>query len=93
MEINVNGQTLQFVYRGFEPLYTYEVITGERFDTSKLRNIHLLYYATLICSNRDQRLPKFEEFAAWLYENPSVEADMQEHISSATEARLSSKKK
>lgn len=80
MTIKINDKEYRFEYRGFGPLYTYEVITGEVFQSGSMRSLHVLYFATLFSCNREEFAMGLEEFLDWLYEHPDEERAMAQAV-------------
>lgn len=87
MKIRINTVELDFLFRGFAPQYTYEVITGEPFTGGSTRNTHILMYATLMACNKDKALCSLTEFFDWLYEHPDEEDAMVREMLAEQERR------
>lgn len=80
MTVKINDREYRFDYRGFGPLYTYEMITGEVFRAGSMRSLHVLLYATLLNGNREEFAMGLEEFFEWLYDHPEEEQAMAQAV-------------
>lgn len=89
MTIEYKGKNLEFVYRGFGPLYTFEAIAKRTFNPQLVSDMHLLIYSTMLFCNPGSFKDTPLDFFQFLYDNPEEEAKLVNEIANAWKQRAS----
>ena len=87
MKVTIQGVEYDFVYNGFGPLYTFEVIARRPYEFGLTADMHTLIFATLQFSNPKTFKMAPSDFFQILYDDPILEKTLTDEIVARWEQR------